>query len=67
MAGSVNTAARRPQSVNITGIINTAHNSRKVRHWRVGWMNNTGGGLFAPAVAFLSRYTNKPQIRLIRG
>lgn len=33
MAGSVNTAARRPQSVNITDIINnTVLSNHKVRH-----------------------------------
>jgi len=62
MAGSVNTAAQRPQSVNIMGINNTARNNTRVPHWRVGLMNNTGGGSYAPAVAFLSKCTNKPQM-----
>jgi hypothetical protein len=65
MAGSVNTAAQRPQSVNITGINNTAGNNTRVQHLRVGLMNNTGGGSYAPAVAFLSRSADKPQITLI--
>ena len=55
MAGSVNTAARRPQSANITGINNTARNTLKAPHSRSGLMNNTGGGSSAPAVAFLNR------------
>jgi len=63
MAGSVNTAARRPQSVNIAGINNTARNTSKVPHSRVGSTNNTGGGSSALAVAFLSRCADKPQIR----
>jgi len=53
MAGSVNIAARRPQSANITVII-TARNIRKVLRWRSGLMRKTGGGSFAPAVAFLN-------------
>jgi|SwirhirootsSR2_FD_contig_71_1390752_length_595_multi_2_in_0_out_0_1 hypothetical protein len=48
MAGSVNIAARRPQSANITGT-GTALNIRKARRWRSGLMKNTGGGSYAPA------------------
>ena len=47
------------------GINNTARNNTRVPHWRVGLMNNTGGGSYAPAVAFLSKCTNKPQMTLI--
>lgn len=61
MAGSVNTAAQRPQNVNITGISIKGHKVRKARRWRDGLTNNTGGGSYAPAVAFLSKCANKPQ------
>ena len=61
MAGSVNTAAQRQRSVNITDTNNPVHNALRVRHWRVGLMNTTGGGSSAPVVAFLSRCTDKPQ------
>jgi len=47
MAGSVNIAARRPQSANITVII-TALKVRKVPRWRSGLTKNTGGGSYAP-------------------
>ena len=51
MAGSVNIAARRPQSANITVIGITALNIRKARRSRSGLMKNTGGGSYAPAAA----------------
>lgn len=67
MAGSVNTAAQRPQNVNITGSSIKGHKVRKAWRWRDGLTNNTGGGSYAPAVAFLSRYADKPQIRVHLG
>jgi len=49
MAGSVNIAAQRPQSANITVTGTTAVKVRKARRWRSGLMKNTGGGSYAPA------------------
>ena len=51
MAGSVNTAALRTLSANITTISIRANLDRKVRRWPDGLMNNIGGGSYAPAVA----------------
>ncbi|HEY4422733.1 MAG TPA: hypothetical protein VGN10_00920 [Pyrinomonadaceae bacterium] len=51
MAGSVNIAARRPRSANIT-VTGTALKVRKARRWRSGLTKNTGGGSYAPAAAF---------------
>jgi len=51
MAGSVNIAARRPQSANITVKGITALKVRKARRWRSGLTKNTGGGSSAPAAA----------------
>jgi len=68
MAGSVNIAAQRTLSVNITI---TRRRSINLLHLLDGSRNNTGGGSFAPAVE-----SQKPQInadknpdfiRVIRG
>jgi hypothetical protein len=58
MAGSVNIAARRQRSANITIIISTtAHNNLKAQRSRDGLKTNSGAGSSAPAAE-----SQKPQI-----
>jgi hypothetical protein len=68
MAGSVNTAAQRTPSVNITI---TSRRSINLRLLRDGLNKSIGGGSFAPAVEYQKPHINADKnpdfIRVIRG
>jgi hypothetical protein len=51
MAGSVNIAAQRTLSANITIITIKVNTGLMVPRWPSGLMNSIGGGLYAPAAA----------------
>jgi hypothetical protein len=66
MAGSVNIAARRPQSANITVTASRRVNIRKARRWRSGLTKNTGGGSYAPAAASPNGLAKSASIRVVK-